>query len=136
LNNTRICLFSYGSGLASAMFSILVNNEGIENSKDHRFTLNNILNILNQQKTILTQNRIEIQPELYDSYLNVREVNHKKPSREPVFSFNSLYPGTWYLKSIDENYRRYYERKSTLNESFDIKIAHELLKNQLYQLEK
>ena len=136
MNNTRICLFSYGSGLASAMFSILVNEEAGKNLKDQRFTLNNILNILTLSKNNLTQNRIEIQPELYDSYLNVREINHKKPSREPFFSLNSLYPGTWYLKSIDENYRRFYERKSTSNELFDLKIAHEMLKNQLTKLEK
>ena len=118
------------------MFSILVNEEAGKNMKDQRFTLNNILNILTLSKNNLTQNRIEIQPELYDSYLNVREINHKKPSREPVFSLNSLYPGTWYLKSIDENYRRFYERKSTSNELFDLKIAHEMLNNQLTQLEK
>jgi hypothetical protein len=118
------------------MFSILVNDEIREDSISQRFTLNNILNTLNQQKKILTQNRIEIQPELYDSYLNVREISHKKPSREPVFSSNSLYPGTWYLKSIDENYRRYYERKTASNESFDLKSAHEMLNNQLSQLEK
>lgn len=110
LENSRICLFSYGSGLASSMFSLTVTD-----TSNERFTLNRILNNLNEQKTRLLENRVEIEPRLYDAYLQEREVMHKKAPRESKFEKNTLYEGTWHLKSIDANYRRIYGRTSDEN---------------------
>jgi hydroxymethylglutaryl-CoA synthase len=107
LKNNRICLFSYGSGLASAMFSLLVNDTNVNS----RFKLENILNTLNEQKTKLAESRIEIEPDMYDAYLQQREITHKQAPREAKFNETTLYPGTWYLKSIDEKYRRAYDKK-------------------------
>lgn len=107
LKNTRLCLFSYGSGLASSMFSLTI----LENA-NHRFTLEKIHQNLMKQKIKLTENRIEIDPVLYDKYLKQREISHKTVPRESNLNQTSLYPGTWYLKSIDDKYRRSYERVS------------------------
>lgn len=105
LKNTRVCLFSYGSGLASSMFSLVVTE-----NENKRFTLENLLDTLKKQKLKLNENRVEVEPEQYDNYLKQREITNKKVPRESMFDPRALYPGTWYLKSIDECYRRVYDR--------------------------
>ena len=102
-------MFSYGSGLASAMFSLVVNDKNVNN----RFSLENILGVLNAQKEKLSESRIEIEPDMYDAYLQQRELTHKQAPREAKFDQVTLYPGTWYFKSIDEKYRRVYDKKSS-----------------------
>ena len=89
------------------MFSLIVTE-----TSNERFTLNRILNNLNEQKTRLLENRVEIEPHLYDAYLQQREVMHKKVPREAQFKQNTLYEGSWNLKNIDANYRRSYDRTS------------------------
>lgn len=107
LKNTRLCLFSYGSGLASSMFSIYISG----NSTNSRFSLEQIHANLCKQKTKLSEQRIEIEPVLYDKYLQKQELQHNQPERQSTLNTLPLYPGTWYLKSIDDKYRRFYERK-------------------------
>lgn len=116
LKNNRICLFSYGSGLASAMFSLKVKHN--EANKESRFTLEKILSVLSEQKVKLAESRCEIEPEAYDAYLHEREQTHKKAPRQAKFSEETLYPGTWYFTSIDDKYRRSYEYKK-LTHQFD-----------------
>lgn len=84
LYDTRINLFSYGSGFASSMFSIVVNEKKYKNGltdgasgDHHRFTLKKILINLSKQKINL-ENRVEIEPALYDKYLKHREIFNKK----------------------------------------------------------
>jgi hydroxymethylglutaryl-CoA synthase len=133
LKNTRLCLFSYGSGLASSMFSIFIS----ENNNSKRFPLERIHANLCSQKTKLTDQRIEIEPVLYDKYLQKQELQHNQASRQSSLNTLSLYPGSWYLKSIDDKYRRFYERKPPQNgtnqEAFNTKqigayLAEELAK--------
>jgi hydroxymethylglutaryl-CoA synthase len=116
LKNNRICLFSYGSGLASAMFSLKVKQN--EANKGARFTLEKILSVLNEQKVKLAETRCEIEPEAYDAYLHEREQTHKQAPKQAKFSQETLYPGTWYLTSIDDKYRRSYDYKK-LTHQFD-----------------
>jgi hydroxymethylglutaryl-CoA synthase len=125
LKNRRVCLFSYGSGSASSMYSLIVK----ENSNE-RFTLQQVLDVLGKRKESLEKNRIEIEPVLYDSYLKRRELIHKKPNRQTESTKDTLYPGTWYLKSIDSNYRRVYDRKCP-SENFDSTQAKKVLSEQL-----
>lgn len=87
------------------MFSLVV----VDDTSD-RFTLDKMLANLNKSKKRLVESRVEIEPQLYDKYLQAREKYHKNPSRECCPDPTTLYPGSWYLKSIDENYRRFYER--------------------------
>lgn len=124
LKNSRLCLFSYGSGLAASMFSLFV-SENVA----HHFTLDKIHSNLSKQKRTLTEHRVEIEPELYDNYLKQREVSHKKAPRQSSLCPSSLFPGTWFFKSIDEKYRRVYERSAVTNERFDSeKVGHYLSK--------
>ncbi|CAF1011819.1 unnamed protein product [Brachionus calyciflorus] len=124
LRNTRLCLFSYGSGLAASMYSIVISE-----NKNERFTLEKLLENLERHKTKLNEHRVEIEPELYDKYLQQRELTNKKVPRVPSFDTQTLYPGTWYLKSIDENYKRKYERVP--NDSYNLETTRQILVNQL-----
>ena len=75
LYSSRIVLFSYGSGFASSMFSILVNDK--DKVTESRFNLRKILDNLEKVKVNL-ESRIEIKPQLYDKYLQHREIVNKK----------------------------------------------------------
>lgn len=121
LKNSRLCLFSYGSGLAASMFSLLI----CDNSSQ-RFSLSTIHQNLTRQKKNLTEHRVEVAPALYDRYLQQREILHKKAPRESCLNENSLFPGTWYFQSIDEKYRRNYERRS-VSEPFNATTVQEYL---------
>ena len=87
------------------MFSIIVTEDSSQ-----RFTLEKIHHNLADKKQRLAEQRIEIEPALYDVYLKQREITHKKAPRKSHFSPSALYPGSWYLQSIDDKYRRFYAR--------------------------
>lgn len=122
------------------MFSLTIRCTSHDNDtqncqKDERFSLDNIIRLLGAQKHRLEHERIEIAPALYDKYLKERELTNKKVPRESKFSVDSLYPGTWYLKSIDEKYRRVYDRVSpSTSGHFDVHLASNTLKTQLEKL--
>lgn len=66
----RIVLFSYGSGLASAMFSIKI-------TKDLGPKLNKLLeNLSNITKNL--QNRVKVSPEEFDKTMKLREETHNR----------------------------------------------------------
>jgi len=108
------------------MFSIFI-SENVTN----RFTLERIHQNLTVQKKRLTENRVEIEPHLYDNYLKKRETWHKKAPRATSLLTNSLFPGTWYFKSIDDKYRRSYERTKLSSEIFNSKDVNVYLSNEL-----
>ena len=95
------------------MFSLKIIGQNVNS----RFCLEKLLRVLNAQKCKLTESRIEIEPDMYDAYLQQRELTHKQAPREAKFDQSSLYPGTWYFKSIDEKYRRVYAKKSIENDA-------------------
>lgn len=129
LDKSRIILFSYGSGFASAMFSLTVDLSVTQNSQ---FKFENLIDNLNKKRDKL-ETRVEIDPFLYDRYLQVRESNHKKAPFIPIFNQDSLFPGTWYLVSIDDQYRRKYERKPK-NNCFDTNLAKKALTDTIKSL--
>lgn len=118
LQGKRIGLFSYGSGLASSMFSFKVNGS-----------------VENMAKQLDIPNRLEsrrvVAPEVYDEVsvlclclsivvryktncfqmCNLREQAHLKKSYTPTGKTDGLFPGTYYLTHIDEMFRRSYEIK-------------------------
>ncbi len=141
MGSRRIVLFSYGSGFAAAMFSLIVNDA----FSNKQFQLDKILANLNASKLALETNRVEIDPQLFDKYLHHRETYNKigkfelttlvtrvptvlptccrfQVPRVPTLPQDAIYPGTWYLTSVDENYRRTYARKST-STVFDLNDA-------------
>ena len=115
LVNTRIGLFSYGSGLASSMFSIRVlarENHIVEDYKSllKDFTLKQLIASLDSAKSRL-DSRIAVKPSAFAATLKQREEMHLKCGYKPQASSDNLFPGTFYLTEVDENFRRSYNRK-------------------------
>ena len=97
-------MFSYGSGLASAMFSLKVSNE-----ESPRLTklLENLSDI-----PAKLQARKEVTPEEFAKILEVREKTHHLNNHTPEGPVEDLACGTYLLVHVDENYRRKYARKT------------------------
>ena len=104
----RVALFSYGSGLASSMYSI-----GI--TKDVDFLVK-FVGQLDYVKPLL-ESRTKISPDEFSALMEIREKNNHKAPYEPSGRIDVLFPGTYYLKNIDELHRRTYERVPTSNQS-------------------
>ncbi|OAX83791.1 hydroxymethylglutaryl-CoA synthase [Emergomyces africanus] len=94
----RIGIFSYGSGLASSMFSVKVVGDVSEIVK--RVDL----------KRRLAERRT-VAPEVFDEMCLLREHAHLKKDFVPVGSIDSIAPGTYYLTKVDDMFRREYEVK-------------------------
>lgn len=100
LPGKKIGVFSYGSGLASSMFSIkIVDNELPGLIKNLKKSIDNL-----EKRTRLT-------PEQFTEVLEIRQKSLHQAPYLPVGNKNQLFAGTWYLSNIDELHRRYYERK-------------------------
>ncbi|XP_069693190.1 hydroxymethylglutaryl-CoA synthase 1-like [Periplaneta americana] len=104
LAGKRVALFSYGSGLASSMFSLKISS-----NKDAGSALSRLVSNLSHIKVLL-QKREKVSPQEFANVMDIREQNHHKASYAPVASPSTLFPGTWYLDSIDELHRRKYKR--------------------------
>lgn len=104
LLGNRIAMFSYGSGLASSMFSINV-------AKSCDEALNRIKSNLIKTKTLL-DNREKVEPAVFEATLELRQKTCHLAPYSPVSSINSFFPGTYYLVNIDDKHRRFYERIS------------------------
>ncbi|XP_054270521.1 hydroxymethylglutaryl-CoA synthase 1 isoform X2 [Macrosteles quadrilineatus] len=94
----RIGLFSYGSGLASSMYSLKIRSEGLKN----------VLDNLSHIKTMLDNRRV-MSPKDFSDTLALREQNAHKSTMTPTGSVDALFPGTFYLKAVTD-YRRSYDR--------------------------
>eukprot|EP01102_Stenamoeba_stenopodia_P013785 TRINITY_DN4517_c0_g1_i1.p1 TRINITY_DN4517_c0_g1~~TRINITY_DN4517_c0_g1_i1.p1 ORF type:complete len:479 (+),score=106.78 TRINITY_DN4517_c0_g1_i1:198-1439(+) len=103
----RILLFSYGSGLAASMFSIVVTKSVLD-----------IVNRVNLEERL--NQRIELTPEEFAATLKKREefLSITK-NNSSVYDISKAYPqeierlaeGTFYLASLDQNLRRVYGLK-------------------------
>ncbi|QIW95161.1 hypothetical protein AMS68_000679 [Peltaster fructicola] len=96
LQGKRIAIFSYGSGLASSMFSLKVKGSIAELT----------------QKVDLQQRltaRRTVPPETYDEMCNMREKAHLKANYQPQGSVDTIVSGTYYLTNVDDMFRRHYE---------------------------
>ncbi|KAF2115784.1 hydroxymethylglutaryl-coenzyme A synthase C terminal-domain-containing protein [Lophiotrema nucula] len=98
LQGKRIGMFSYGSGLASSLFSIKVKG-----------------NVEDLQKKLDVHSRLDarrtVAPEVYDEMCNLRERAHLKKDYTPIGNTDTIFPGTYYLTGIDGMFRRKYEIK-------------------------
>ncbi|XP_077298227.1 hydroxymethylglutaryl-CoA synthase [Arctopsyche grandis] len=97
----RIGLFSYGSGLASSMYSISV-------TKD----LSKLTALMKNLKNVkpLLEKRVKVSPQKFTEIMETREKNYLVAPFEPVSSINELFDGTYYLKHVDKVHRRSYGR--------------------------
>lgn len=105
LAGKRFGLFSYGSGLASSMYSITITKDATIGSP-----LQKLLDQLKQTISRLDE-RIDVEPAVFTSILDMRAKSYNSAPYEPVGSIDVLFPGTYYLKSIDDQRRRTYAQK-------------------------
>lgn len=98
LDGKRIGVFSYGSGLASTLFSIRVKGS-IKEMADK-------LKLLERLEA-----RRDVPPQTYDDMCNLRHNAHGKKDFEPKGSIDTIPTGTYYLTKVDDRFQRKYARK-------------------------
>jgi hydroxymethylglutaryl-CoA synthase len=124
LVNKPILFFSYGSGMAASMFSARV-------TKDTQAIRKLLVGI--QDVRAKLNERLKVTPEEFTAHLEHRKKTFSLPNRSPtgqpieasgsadvgqVTVETYLYPGTYYLTSVDGMFRRKYSRfESALNEN-------------------
>jgi hydroxymethylglutaryl-CoA synthase len=99
LQGKRLGVFSYGSGLASSLFSLKVVGDTSEMSEK-----------LNLQERL--DARRVVDPQVYDDMCMLREKAHLKKDFKPVGKVDDLVSGTYYLTEVDDMFRRKYEVKA------------------------
>lgn len=99
LQGKRLGVFSYGSGLASSLFSLRVVGDTSEMSEK-----------LNLQERL--DARRVVDPQVYDDMCMLREKAHLKKDFKPVGKVEDLLPGTYYLTEVDDMFRRKYDIKA------------------------
>ncbi|RFU35400.1 hypothetical protein B7463_g992, partial [Scytalidium lignicola] len=99
IQGKRIGVFSYGSGLASSMFSLKVNGS----TKIFQEVLN-----LNERLAA----RKVVPPQTYDDMCELRKKAHLQKGYKPAGSTDDIVKGTYYLAEIDDMFRRKYEIKA------------------------
>ncbi|KAI5957220.1 ERG13 [Candida jiufengensis] len=99
LQNKRIGIFSYGSGLASTLLSVIIKGD-----------ISYITKVLNFDFK-LNDGRKILKPEEYIKAIELRENAHLKKSFKPIGSIENLEIGTYYLTEIDDKFRRKYAIK-------------------------
>ncbi|ALC41505.1 Hmgs [Drosophila busckii] len=102
----RIGVFSYGSGLAASMYSIKVTDQAADFEK-FVSKLDYVMPLLNSREKVV--------PEQFSQLMEVREKNNHAAPYTPTGSISALFPGTYYLKDVDELHRRTYERTPTIS---------------------
>ena len=98
-------LFSYGSGLASSMFSLKICPEEGLRAKFLKMAYQ-----MQSVKTRLSQ-RLEVEPDEFGRILKRCEETHHLPDYTPTSSLDNLWPGTYYLTNVDKKFQRTYARK-------------------------
>ncbi|CCX32220.1 hydroxymethylglutaryl-coenzyme A synthase C terminal-domain-containing protein [Pyronema domesticum] len=98
LQGKRVAIFSYGSGLASSMFSFTVKGSTKEFAEK-----------MNLTERLAARNIVA--PEVYDAMCELRHRAHGKKNYSPEGSVDTIVKGSYYLTSIDDMFRREYARK-------------------------
>ncbi|KAJ3495716.1 hypothetical protein NLJ89_g10582 [Agrocybe chaxingu] len=93
----RISLFSFGSGCAASVFLARVKGDTTEIRQKM-----DLLDRLSKMKVVPPQEFVDA--------LQLREKNHNAVSYTPEGSVDNIWPGSYYLDSVDSKYRRKYLR--------------------------
>lgn len=101
----RIGVFSYGSGLAASMYSIAVTTDA-QLFQQFVSKLDYVMPMLNSRECV--------EPAVFSDLMEIRERNNHAAPYTPSGSISALFPGTYYLKNVDEMHRRTYERTPTV----------------------
>jgi len=102
LAGKHVGVFSYGSGLASTMYSISVTSDTAH--------LQPLLDKLSYVKPLLEQ-RTKISPQEFTALMEQRAHNSHRTNYEPSGNVETLFAGTYYLKFVDDMHRRTYEKR-------------------------
>ncbi|KAG2733861.1 hypothetical protein G9P44_003386 [Scheffersomyces stipitis] len=100
LQGKRVGIFSYGSGLASSLLSVVVKGD-----------ISAITTNLNFDYKLGEGRKIE-SPEQYIAAIALREKAHLQKSFKPTGSIDNLAKGTYYLVEVDDKFRRSYDVKN------------------------
>ncbi|KAI4106314.1 MAG: hypothetical protein LQ339_003051 [Xanthoria mediterranea] len=95
----RIGIFSYGSGLASSLFSLRVVGDVSE-----------MVTKVDLHKRLDARRVVE--PKVYDEMCNSREKAHLQRDYAPSGDAETITKDTYYLSKVDEMFRRQYEIKA------------------------
>ncbi|XP_075396623.1 hydroxymethylglutaryl-CoA synthase, mitochondrial [Tenrec ecaudatus] len=105
LAGSRIGAFSYGSGMAASLFSLRVSKDASSGSPLEKL----VSSVSDLPNRLASRKRASV--EEFTEIMDQREHFLRKVNFSPPGDTNSLFPGTWYLKQVDEMYRRKYERR-------------------------
>ncbi|KAJ3066735.1 hypothetical protein HDU98_009998 [Podochytrium sp. JEL0797] len=103
LAGKRVVMFSYGSGLASSMFSFTVQTSDVAVAALKRISA--ALCVADRLAA-----RTKIEPKVYDEIMALRQSCHNAKEYTPVSESKDMFPGTWYLVDVDGMFRRKYAR--------------------------
>ncbi|KAJ7105470.1 hydroxymethylglutaryl-coenzyme A synthase N terminal-domain-containing protein [Mycena crocata] len=95
LQGKRASLYAFGSGCAGSFFTLKIKGDTSEIA-----TKMDLLNRLAKMKVVPCQDFVDA--------LELREKNHNAVSYTPEGSVDNIWPGAYYLDSVDEKYRRKY----------------------------
>ncbi|KZT59654.1 putative hydroxymethylglutaryl-CoA synthase [Calocera cornea HHB12733] len=95
LEGKRLAMFAYGAGCASSFFAISVKG-----------STQKMFEALDLEARLAA---MEVRPcQEYVDAMNLREKTHTLKDYAPVGSIDDLFPGSYYLERIDDQYRRTY----------------------------
>lgn len=140
LANNELLFFSYGSGSASSMFSARLSAD-VQQLKSLLTGIDTIRLKLNE--------RIEASPQEFSAHLEHRKKTFSLPNRfptgqpieaeykgvEPVRLEKYLYPGTFYLTSVDGMFRRKYTKFDPIVENNNNNYEANCVRSKIWQAE-
>ncbi|KAI5068286.1 hypothetical protein GOP47_0016631 [Adiantum capillus-veneris] len=106
LDGKRALMFSYGSGLASSLFSIIF-REG-----EGKFSLSHIASALDINSKL--GSFITVSPEEFERTMKLMETRYGANNFKPIADSATLRPGTFFLLEVDSLYRRTYDIKTPI----------------------
>lgn len=98
LQNKRVLLYSYGSGLAASMVSFRINA-----------STDKIKNTLNLRERLAA--RTFSKPQEFADAMKIRENTHNACDYTPSGNLDHIASGVYYVEKIDDKWRRFYKRK-------------------------
>ncbi|KAK5686704.1 3-hydroxy-3-methylglutaryl coenzyme A synthase [Elasticomyces elasticus] len=96
LHGKRVGVFSFGSGLASTLFSLRIRGD-----------VRPITDTINLHERL--SKRMTVDPEAFAKACILREKAYSQKDFVPSGSIDSLNPGTYYLEGVDSMFRRSYK---------------------------
>ncbi|KAJ7759163.1 hydroxymethylglutaryl-coenzyme A synthase N terminal-domain-containing protein [Mycena metata] len=97
LQGKRASLYAFGSGCAGSFWTLRVKGDTSEIAEKM-----DLLNRLKKMKVVPCQEFVDA--------LELREKNHNAVSYTPEGSVDNIWPGAYYLESVDDKYRRKYSK--------------------------